>query len=113
MSDYKTEFPDFESEIPSVFLASPWTDQSWHNDATPSFARSFDDGREIHVYVDELDPAKRDYWTARGGVQGPLPRFTVRTTDRDGSFDEDEGFSSESLAAVLDHVGFLVGEVSR
>jgi hypothetical protein len=62
MSDYKTEFPDFESEIPSVFLASPWTDQSWHNDATPSFARSFDNGREIHVFVDELDPAKR--WRA-------------------------------------------------
>ena len=108
MSDYKTEFPDFESEIPPVFLASPWTDQSWHNDATPSFARSFDNGREIHVFVDELDPAKR--W--EGGPD--CPRFSVRTTDHDGSFDTDGPcFASDSLVAVLDHVGFLVGEVSR
>ena len=43
---YKTEFPEFpDADIPSVFLAAPWRDQSWHNDACPSFARSLDDGK--------------------------------------------------------------------
>jgi hypothetical protein len=105
---YRVEFPQFESEIPAVFLAPPWTDHSWHNDATPSFSRPFDNGREIHVFVDELDPDKR--WEC-----GPdCPRFSVHTTDADGSFDGDGPcFCSDSLAAILDHVGFLVGEVSR
>jgi hypothetical protein len=107
MSNYKIEFPNLESEIPAVFLAPPWRDHSWHNDACPSFARDFDDGREIHVFVDEADPAKR--WDAPD-----CPRFSVHTTDHDGSFDSDGPcFASDSLARVLDHVGFLVGEVSR
>ena len=107
MSDYKVEFPDFESAIPPVFLAAPWSDASWHNDATPSFMRQMGQ-REIHVFVDEEDPAKR--W--EGGPD--CPRFSVHTTDEDGSFDGDGPcFASDSLAAVLDHVGFLVGEVSR
>jgi hypothetical protein len=108
MSDYHAEFPDFESEIPAVFLAAPWTDASWHNDATPSFSRPFGgDRREIHVFVDEADPAKR--WDAPD-----CPRFSVHTTDADGSFDGDGPcFFSDSLTAVLDHVGFLAGEVSR
>jgi hypothetical protein len=87
MSGYKTEFPDFESEIPAVFLAPPWRDVSWHNDATPSFARTCANGREIHVYVDELDPAKR--W--EGGPDSP--RFSIQITDASGSFDAD-GWSS-------------------
>jgi hypothetical protein len=111
---YREEFPEFESEIPAVFLNHPWRDVSWHNDTCPSFCRTFDGTREIHVYVDEADPTKRDYSTARGGEQHPLPRFTVRTTNGEGSFDEDDvGYSSDSLATVLDHVGVLAGEISR
>jgi hypothetical protein len=107
MADYRVEFPNFESEIPPVFLTAPWTDASWCNDACPSFARTLSDGREIHVYVDEADPAKR--WECEDG-----PRFTVRLTDTSGSFDDDDNFyCSDSLAAILDHVGFLAGEVSR
>jgi hypothetical protein len=108
MSDYKVEFPNYESEIPAEFLAPPWRDHSWHIDACPSFAREFANGREIHVFIDEVDPAKR--WEC-----GPdCPRFTVHTTDHDGSFDSDmPSLASDSLAAVLDHVGFLAGEISR
>lgn len=98
------EFPHFESDIPPVFLSSPWEDHSWRNDACPSFVRPFADGREIHVFVDEVDPSKR--WEAPN-----CARFTVYTTDAEGSFDSDEPcFGSDSLAAALDHVAFLVGE---
>jgi hypothetical protein len=37
VSDYKTEFPDFSSEIPAVFLAAPWTDASWSWEAPVRF----------------------------------------------------------------------------
>jgi hypothetical protein len=36
---YREEFPEFESEIPAVFLNHPWRDVSWHNDTCPSFCR--------------------------------------------------------------------------
>ena len=114
MADYKTEFPDFSAaDIPAVFLAAPWTDASWHNDTCPSFSRTFSGTREVHVYVDYVDPAKRDYWTAADGKQGACPRFTVRATDDEGCFDEGEvGFSSDSLEAVLDHVKGLAAPMT-
>lgn len=106
---YKTEFPDFpDADIPPVFLAAPWRDQSWHNDACPSFARPLGDGKEVHVYVDYVDESARDI-CGEG-------RFCVSLTDDDGSYPADEErwfFVSDSLAAVLDQVGFLCGEVSR
>lgn len=103
---YKTEFPDYQSEIPAVFLTAPWTDHSYHNDACPSFARSFGD-REVHVFVDEADPAKRF-------ESGPdYPRFSVFTTDSEGCIDDEPSYATDSLVMLLDHVGFIVGEVSR
>lgn len=100
---YQTEFPDFaEGDIPTVFLAPPWRDESWHNEACPSFSRALpsDPERRIFVFVDYVDPAKREF--AEG------PRYSVRIDD-----EEDTTFASDSLAAVLDHVGFLAGEVAR
>ena len=112
---YKTEFPHYAGPIPDVFLSAPWTDESWCNDACPSFARRMADGREIHVYVDEDSPADREVWTHPDGKQTPCPRYSVRITDDDGCFFDDENLSffSDSLADVLDRVGFLMGEVAR
>jgi hypothetical protein len=109
---FKEAFPDFPLvDVPDVFRAAPWRDVSWHNDACPSFARTLSDGREIHVYVDYFDPEMRDVWTARGGEQKPLPRFTLRVTEVDGEFsDDDPIFLSDSLAAILDHAAFYAGE---
>ena len=111
MTDYKTEFPHYASTIPPVFLTPPWRDVSWANDSCPSFSRTMGDGCEFHVYVDEEDPSRRDVWTSRNGDQTPCPRFSVRVTDKEGSFTDDDSldFTSDSLAEVLDRVGFLVG----
>jgi hypothetical protein len=106
MADYKAEFPDFESEIPAVFLAAPWVDGSWHNDATPSFFRKLADGREIHVYVDEADPALRE---PEGSV-----RYSACLTNEDGCFPDDQGnwtFDVDSLDALLAHVERLAKEM--
>lgn len=93
---YKDEFPDYESDIPPVFLAAPWEDASWHNDACPSFALTLADRRGVHVYVGEADPAKRE-------VPGS-PRFTAFVTDAEGAIiDRVEGLDSDDLNAVLDY----------
>ena len=107
MTKYLTEFPQFKGPIPDVFLKAPWADASWHNDACPSFSRPYGaDGREIHVYVEEENPRLREIVEC--------PRYIVRVTDEEGSYGDDmPSFAHESLAAVLDHIGFLVGEVAR
>src|SRR5580765_3934832 len=106
---YKTEFPEFpDADVPPVFRAAPWTDHSWHNDACPSFVRMIPngDGREVHVYVDYADHEQREFFDG-------APRFIVYTTDEQGSLNDILSLATDSLAAVLDHVGFLIGEVSR
>lgn len=59
---YRTAFPDFD---PATMPAIPagWNDQSWRNDACPSFVTG-----EYTVWIDYADPAKRE----NGG-----PRFRV------------------------------------
>lgn len=109
MTYYKTEFPDYKSTIPEALLAAPWQDASWHNDACPCFSRRMgapEWDKQVHVYVDEADPTLREV---------DLPRYSVRITDEEGTYTDDDSldFSSDSLADVLDRVGFLVGEVAR
>ena len=107
--NYKTEFPDFpDADVPPVFLAAPWTDHSWHNDACPSFVRVIPngDGKEVHVFVDYADIKLREYFEG-------VPRFVVFTTNNEGSLDDNPSLATNSLVAVLDQVGFLCGEVSR
>jgi hypothetical protein len=102
MSNWMVEFSHFESAIPDVFLKAPWQDHSWHNDACPSFARKFDGTREIHVFVDEEDKAKR--WDAPD-----CPRYSVYTTDAEGSFEHDKPcFMADSLEDTLAHVQGLI-----
>ena len=113
---YPTEFPDYASTIPDVFLKAPWTDASWHNDACPCFSRARGgEGGEVHVYVDEDKPSLREIWTARDGKQTPCPRYSVRFTDEEGHYTDDDSldFFSDSLGEVLDRIGFVVGEISR
>lgn len=52
------EFPEFtlDVEIPAGF-----SDESWHNDAMPSFVREFDNGRTLTIFVDYAERAKSDY----------------------------------------------------
>ena len=112
---YRTEFPDYRSTIPDVFLSAPWRDESWHNDVCPSFARVIPngDGEEVHVYVEEEKVEDRDCWTSAGCEPNELARYSVYTTDDEGQFIDNSVFYADSLAAVLDHVGFLTGEVAR
>jgi hypothetical protein len=95
---YRTEFPDFESAIPDIFLAPPWVDNSWHNDACPSFTLPFYDGRGLTVYVDEADPAKR-------GIEPAGPRFCVFHSDQYGAFENDAAaLESDDLQAILAYI---------
>lgn len=53
---YRTEFPDFD---PATMPAIPagFEDESWHNDACPSFHH---EGLRLTIWVDYADPQHRD-----------------------------------------------------
>jgi hypothetical protein len=109
MSNYTIEFPDFPTaDVPPVFLGPPWADHSWHNDACPSFVRVIPngDGKEIHVYVDYADQELREYFDG-------VPRYIVYVSTNDGGIEDPPSLATDSLEKVLDHVGFLCGEVER
>ncbi len=104
---YQTEFPRFpEADMPKEFAAPPWRDISWGNDACPCFERSIPNSeRVVRVYVDYADKSEREF--------DNVGRFVVyEYADADGVMEE-PCFSSDSLVAALDHVGFLCGEVAR
>jgi hypothetical protein len=65
MPNFRKSFPEFaECEIPPFLLSAPWTDDSWHNDACPSFVCG-----AVKVFVDASDPKHREVpWSARFGV---------------------------------------------
>ncbi len=67
MSNYKTEFPDFDYELT---LPSDWIDSSWHNDICPSFEAEFEDMR-YRIFCDYADPARREV----GGLQFAVAKY--------------------------------------
>lgn len=68
---YKTEFPDFvlDVEIPALF-----TDNSWHNDAMPNWIRELADGQMVILWIDYIDPDRRE-------ILPPSGRFIVHLMD--------------------------------
>lgn len=82
---YQTEFPDFPAaDLPAI--PAHWQDQSWHNDACPSWQGP----KGLRVYVDFADPALRE-----GGEHSPH-RFTV--VDDEGDW---VGLHTDDWAAVV------------
>jgi len=68
----KLEFPDYRKgliTIPEWLFKEPWVDQSYHNDACPTF---FHPACEIVVAVNYDDEAKRDY---------PIKKYFVNSVD--------------------------------
>lgn len=56
MRTVKTEFPDYDCELPVV---PGFEDSSWKNDACPSLTRDYGDGYELRLWCDYRDPIKR------------------------------------------------------
>ncbi len=59
---YKLEFNQKDFTIPAFLFEDPWIDQSWHNDAAPSF---FHPEYRLVVWVFEDEENLRDYETKR------------------------------------------------
>ena len=57
-STYKTEFPDFNYDIPQ--LPDGFVDVSWHNNVSPSFEKPLKDNLVVTLWVDYLDESKRE-----------------------------------------------------
>ena len=73
--DYKTEFPDFDFEIPKI--PDGFVDDSWHNDICPKFERKYNETHKMVLGVNYLDENRREC----GGKQ-----FTVIIMESDDYF---------------------------
>ena len=56
-SAYKVEFNQADYNIPAFLLEAPWEDESWHNDACPSFVNR---ERRIKIWVEATSPDWRE-----------------------------------------------------
>lgn len=78
--NWRTEFRDFPAEdMPQI--PSNWIDESWHNDACPSFKiceRS--DGNFLRVWVDFADVSQREVQDGK--------RFILYVTNSEASYIE-------------------------
>lgn len=89
---YITEFPSFAGDDACVrLLQAGWRDDSWHNDACPSFLSP---SATVKVFVAEIDPSERE--VDCGG------RFSLYTIDADGEIDYDADITmTDDLSVVL------------
>lgn len=89
------EFPDFDqSTLPTI--PEGFADESWHNDAAPSF---YSEALQLRLWVDYADPAERE--TFSGG------RFTLQHEPRvDGMIGDETSdlVSVDEWADVLAHI---------
>ena len=91
MSNYKTEFPDFDNELS---LPNDWIDSSWHNDVSPSFEKQIGDIK-YKIWCDFKDPDRREV----GGKQ-----FTIAIYDQN-EFEELQDLAEfDTLQEALDFV---------
>lgn len=86
---YRSEFPEFDAgtmpEIPGGFI-----DQSWKNDAMPSF---FSHVLRLVIWIDFQKPEDREF--------PEMKRFSVHTANEDG-YSEECKLLTDDWQAVLD-----------
>lgn len=83
MSNFRTEFPDFNAaDMPAI--PAGFVDQSWHNDACPSFRN---EERHLTLYIDYANPDQREF--------PDCVRFSVVREDYDGT-DADRAHLAET-----------------
>jgi hypothetical protein len=87
-SDFRQEFPNFD---PATMPAIPagFVDNSWHNDAMPSF---IDEIHHLTLWVNYANPADRD-------IQGDV-RFVLMRTDEVG-IDLEQLAYSDDMADIV------------
>ena len=92
MRTVKTEFPDYDGELPYI---AGYEDTSWHNDTCPSIEKDYGNGVRVRVWCDYVDPEKR---------QNPeYKRFAIvaySPTDEDGS----TLLSTDSFHLVIERI---------
>lgn len=89
---YRTEFPDYDpATMPTI--PEGWADQSWHNDACPSFNA----GNGKVVFIDFADKSLREW-------EGDLARFTVHADPQVTDHNE-VLYESDDWSAILAFVG--------
>lgn len=69
------------------------TDESWHNDACPSFTARRADGKQVRLWVDHPDPQMRE-------MGSEWPRFGLQVEDSYGE-NVESIWGSDDLQEVL------------
>lgn len=95
---YQTAFPDFELD---VTIPDGFVDASWHNDAMPSWVKTFDDGRTLTLFVDYADSNLSEWRDCDNYV-----RFWLYAGDTDGMNDSpliSTNDYTDILSAIAQH----------
>lgn len=76
MRTVKTEFPDYDGELPYI---AGYEDTSWHNDACPSIEKNYGNGVRVRIWCGYVDP---DRWEGTGFrfgvvVESPTDEGTI------------------------------------
>ena len=101
--NYLKEFPDFDFDIPQ--LPDGFVDTSWHNNVSPSFAYEVNDTHSITLWVDYLDPERREV----GGKQ-----FLVCThMTEDAGDDHQLIIETDSMPEALEVIKTLIQEATQ
>lgn len=91
---YRSEFGPQFGYVPEVFLSSEFADESWHNDACPSFRHI---ATRTVVFVDAQRRADREWESA--------PRYSAYVAHTTQAGDvvgmDDVAFQSDDLELVL------------
>jgi hypothetical protein len=98
---YLKEFPDFDFDPPYV---EGFEDTSWHNNVSPSFARKVTDTHSITLWVDYLDPERRE----TGGKQ-----FLVCTHETEDGDDNQTIIETDSFNEALEAIKTLIKEATE
>lgn len=95
---YKREFPDFflDVAIPDGFV-----DESWHNDAMPSFGKALPNGKILRLFIDYADRSLSDFADVD---DAHYTRFCLCVGDADDCVGNDIILSSNDYQAILDAI---------
>jgi hypothetical protein len=98
-NNYKSEFPNFDFEIP--FLEG-FTDRSWKNDVCPSFYSQFNATHDLVIWIDYKDKDLRE--VDQGYGQFTLCLNPINDEELDIESDDNIIFTTDSWEELVNKI---------
>jgi hypothetical protein len=106
--NWKQQFPSWPDDITALVTeleSLGFTDESWGNDACPSFHLRVGNSMVLVVWIDCIDPSMRDC-----GEQSCRFGFSINTCDASESLTYLRGIGTDDWSAIITASKFLGGK---